>query len=343
MPNTLLVPAVAERLLALHEPARALRDKTARDFLADPATEVLGSGSNVLILESHLPQVAHIAATGWRALTAGAKVWITAEAGLLLDTLVRETARRGWYGLERLAEIPGTIGAAPMQNVGAYGAQLSDCVTGLTAWDRATGRIVWWPAAECGFAYRDSRFKQEAPRWLILSVDFLLSTTRPAEWPPLEYPGIAAAADAFCAEQSCLPAALTPLDVAQIITRVRRQKLPDWRSPPPGSAGSFFQNPIVPRHQAQALRARYPELPLYATECADQMKLSAGWLIEQCGWRGRRIGDAGIYDAHALVLVNHGRATGAALWALAQQIRAAVSSQFGVALTPEPRLIGRPG
>ncbi len=311
-----------------------------RAFLADPRTEVLGSGSNILILNSPLPQVAQITAAGWQALIVGEQVYLTAEAGLGLDALVRETTARGWFGLERLAEIPGTVGAAPMQNVGAYGVQLSDCVTGLTVWDRARARMAHWRPEDCGFAYRDSRFKQEEPRWLVLSVGLRLSTRPPADWPPLSYPGVHAAAEAYSAAHDRPFAELTPADLAEIITRVRRQKLPDWRNPPPGSAGSFFQNPVVPAAQASALRDRYPQLPQYATDQPARVKLSAGWLIEHCGWRGRREGDAGISAEHALVLVNHGHASGAALWSMAQHIQRDVLAHFGVPLIPEPRLLG---
>lgn len=340
VPNTLLVAATAERLLALNHPVRALKNPAVRDFLKDPATEILGAGSNVLILTATLPQVAQIHATGWHALIVGHRVWITAEAGLSLDTLVRETTTRGWYGLERLAEIPGTIGAAPMQNVGAYGVQLSDFIQRVTVWDRHTGQLCHWSPSDCGFSYRDSRFKQEEPRWLILSVMLALSTEQPADWPPVEYPGVLPIAQNISTERARPLPALTPADMADIITQVRRQKLPDWRTPPPGSAGSFFQNPVVPAEQAIALHARYPSLPRYPMDSAAWVKLSAGWLIEQSGWRGHRSGDAGIYSAHALVLVNHGRATGAALWALAQQIQTDVYARFGVRLTPEPRRLG---
>ncbi|WP_407276680.1 UDP-N-acetylmuramate dehydrogenase [Halothiobacillus sp. DCM-1] len=340
--NTLCVSASAQRLLVLHHPMRALRDPEVRTFLMDPVTEVLGSGSNVLLLSDELPRVAQIQAKGWWALQRDTRVWITAEVGLWLDTLVRETASRGWYGLERLAEIPGTCGAAPMQNVGAYGLQLSERVTGVTVWDRQTGQVSRWSSTECGFAYRDSRFKQEEPRWLILAVHLLLSTQRPKDWPPVDYPGVRPIAEARAAARGDALSALTPLDMVEIITQVRRKKLPDWRSPPPGSAGSFFQNPVVPAEKAAALQAQFPELPQYPTDAPDQIKLSAGWLIERCGWRGYRSGDAGVFDAHALVLVNHGQATGAALWALAQRIQQDVQARFGVWLIPEPRqLSGR--
>lgn len=338
--NTLLVSATAQRMLAIYQPMRALRDAAVRTFLADPHTEILGAGSNVLILSEQLPQVAQIRATGWQALVAGAHVWIVAEAGLGLDELVRATAARGWFGLERLAEIPGTVGAAPIQNVGAYGVQLSDFVTGLTVWDRTLHCLTHWTAAECEFSYRDSRFKQEPARWLVLSVALRLSTRPPADWPPLDYPGIQGAAEQYAVAQARPLTALTPLDLAAIITGVRQKKLPDWRRPPPGSAGSFFQNPIVPLAQATALRNRFPQLPQYATPMPTEMKLSAGWLIEHSGWRGRRIGDAGVYSEHALVLVNHGQASGAALRALAEQIQRDVWQRFGVQLVAEPRYLG---
>jgi UDP-N-acetylmuramate dehydrogenase len=342
--NTMRVAAFAGHYLRIRNVHAALQDELVRtDWLADPQTLIVGGGSNILFVRSRVDKVVHLAAAGFGYEEESQTVLAWAEGGLGFDDWVRWTTNQGWYGLECLAEIPGTVGAAPIQNVGAYGAQLSDVLVSVDVWDRVQQCRSVLPAAACDFGYRHSCFKAEPHRWFILRVTVRLRKTPPPDWPQFNYPGLAQAADAFAHEAQCALSLLTPSDFAQIITRVRRQKLPDWREPCLGSLGSFFQNPVVSNSFAAMLKQRWPDLPVYPQAAHSavlaESKLSAGWLIEQAGWRGFSHNNAGIYAKHALVLVNLGGALGADLWRLAQRIQADVWERYGVRLVPEPLII----
>ena len=239
------------------------------------------------------------------------------------------TLGRGLCGLENLALIPGTVGAAPIQNIGAYGVEVREHVHVVEAFDRERGDFVRLDADACAFAYRDSLFKHAPDRYIVNAVEFRLPH---ACTPRLGYAGLAEELQAMGVEGT--PRAS---QVAEAVIRIRRRKLPDPAVL--GNAGSFFKNPIVPLAQAEALLAEHPALPVFRGSDADSRKLSAAWLIDQCGWKGHRDGDAGVSPDHALVLVNHGQATGAELLALAQRIQASVFERFGIRLEPEPRII----
>jgi UDP-N-acetylmuramate dehydrogenase len=267
---------------------------------------------------------------------------VRAEAGVDWDACVRWTLAQGLGGLENLTLIPGTVGAAPIQNIGAYGVEVADRIHAVEAWDMEAAQLRRLAPADCAFAYRDSRFKREAGRWIVTAVEFALSR-RPVL--QLDYAGIidelaAMGVDAPDAQQ-----------VADAVTRIRRRKLPDPTVV--CNAGSFFKNPIVPASLAAVLQDAHPALPVFPlapfpadaalhdeTGTAGLRKLSAAWLIDACGWKGHRDGDAGVSTEHALVLVNHGAATGQQLLDLARRIAASVDARFGVALEPEPRIIG---
>ncbi len=342
--NTMRVPAFAGRYLRICDAHAALEhEKVRTDWLADPKTLIVGGGSNILFVRPQVEKVVHLAAATFGYVDEPHTVLAWAEGGLGFDDWVRWTTTQGWYGLERLAEIPGTVGAAPIQNVGAYGMQLSDVLISVDVWDRVQQCRSVLPAAACDFGYRYSCFKAEPHRWFILRVTVRLRKTAPPDWPPLNYPGLAQAADSFAHEANRALPLLTPCDLAQIITRVRRQKLPDWRELRLGSLGSFFQNPVVSNSFAAALKQRWPDLPVYPQAAQNafvaESKLSAGWLIEQAGWRGFSHNNAGIYAQHALVLVNLGGALGSDLWDLAQRIQADVFERYGVQLVPEPLII----
>jgi UDP-N-acetylmuramate dehydrogenase len=253
---------------------------------------------------------------------------VRVEAGHLWDRFVDWTLEQGLAGLENLALIPGLAGAAPIQNIGAYGVEISEHLESVEAWDRERSRFVCLANAECQFGYRDSVFKQHGDRWVVTAVSFRLPRRRS---PTLDYKGIGAAlADAGISQP-------TARDVAEVVRRMRRAKLPYPQEL--GNAGSFFKNPIVPRPTAQRILAENPGLPVYPAG-PEQAKMSAAWLIERCGWRGYREGDAGIAAKHALVLVNYGSATGTQLIDLARRVAASVQERFGVLLEPEPRIIG---
>jgi len=251
-----------------------------------------------------------------------------AEAGAGWHACVLRSLALGLGGLENLALVPGTVGASPIQNIGAYGVELDSRVHEVEAWDRDTRRMVRLSREACGFGYRDSRFKREPDRWLVTAVEFALSREPVLV---LDYAGLR---DELAAAPGSTRSAA---DVADAVCRIRRRKLPDPAVI--GNAGSFFKNPVVPGAQARQLLATHPGMPVFGA--ADgRSKLSAAWLIDACGWKGHRDGDAGVSATHALVLVNHGGAQGRDLLALARRIAASVQDRFGVALQPEPRIVG---
>lgn len=302
-----------------------------RAALADPALAamprlVLGGGSNLLLTSDFPGLVLHIALEGKEILPGDADhVHARVAAGENWHAFVQWTLEQGCGGLENLSLIPGTAGAAPIQNIGAYGLETKDLFLELSAFDPASGEIVTMKRADCRFAYRDSIFKQEAGRGLIvLDVTFAL----PRQWQPnLRYAELAAAV----AEQGL--AAPTPRQVADTVIAIRRRKLPDPAEI--GNAGSFFKNPVVSAEHCARLLRQFPALVHHAQPDGSE-KLAAGWLIDQCGWKGRSMGAAGVYPKQALVLVNNGGATGADVQRLAAAIQADVAARFGVALEPEP-------
>lgn len=313
--------------------AEAESDQLVREALAYAEAQqlsllVLGGGSNLLLTADVQALVLRMASRGIRLLSDdGEQVLVEAEAGELWHPFVQWTLAQGFAGLENLSLIPGTVGAAPVQNIGAYGVELKDLFAGLTALDRHTGELREFSLEECGFAYRDSLFKRESGRWLILRVRFALSHSAALH---LDYGPVRQR----LAEQGI--DAPTALDVSQAICAIRSEKLPDPAVL--GNAGSFFKNPVVPAALAQRLRAEHADLVGYP-QADGQVKLAAGWLIERAGWKGFREGDAGVHRLQALVLVNYGSATGAQLLALAQRIQADIAQRFAVELEIEPNVL----
>ena len=334
--NTFGLDAHAGALLDTDDPADlpALFDDTLRGALP----LVIGGGSNLLIVEN--PRVAlRFGGETIRVIDdRDDRAVVRAEAGVEWHAFVLWTLEQGLAGLENLALIPGTVGAAPIQNIGAYGVEAGERIVAVEAFDRLDGGLRRFTHADCAFAYRDSAFKRDLDRWLIVAVEFELprASTLPDDALKLDYAGIG---DELKAMGVAKPGVR---DVAEAVIRLRRRKLPDPAVV--GNAGSFFKNPIVPAGQAEALQILHPGLPVFRGDAAGTRKLSAAWLIEQDGWKGARSedgsGDAGVSDRHALVLVNHGHATGAELLALARRIAAGVQRRFGVAIEPEPRLVG---
>ncbi|MFZ6048829.1 UDP-N-acetylmuramate dehydrogenase [Pseudomonas sp. CR3202] len=313
--------------------AEAHDDVQVREALALAADRslpllVIGGGSNLLLTRDVEALVLRMASRGIRLLADdGEKVVLEAEAGEPWHPLVLWTLEQGLGGLENLSLIPGTVGAAPMQNIGAYGVELKDVFAGLTALDRQTGELREFGLEDCQFAYRDSLFKREAGRWLILRVRFNLSRAAQLH---LDYGPVR---QRLRDEGIETP---TPKDVSRAVCAIRSEKLPDPMEL--GNAGSFFKNPLVSGEQAERLKAAHPDLVAYP-QGDGLVKLAAGWLIERAGWKGFRDGDAGVHRLQALVLVNYGAATGSQLHALAQRIRADIVAKFGVELEMEPNLI----
>lgn len=288
---------------------------------------VVGGGSNLLLTRDVDALVLHMASRGRRILSDdGERVVIEAESGEPWHPFVQWSLAQGLCGLENLSLIPGTVGAAPMQNVGAYGVEIKDVFAGLTALDRETGQLRDFTLNECAFAYRDSVFKRNPGRWLILRVRFVLSRTLRAH---LDYGPVRQRLQEQGVQE------VTAQAISDAICSIRREKLPDPAEL--GNAGSFFKNPVVSVQLAESIRARYPSLVAYP-QSEGQVKLAAGWLIEQAGWKGYREGDAGVHRLQSLVLVNYGQASGAQLHALAQRIQADIFERFGVELEMEPNL-----
>ena len=298
---------------------------------------VLGGGSNLVLTQDFNGLILQMAILGKQKIGEDDDaVYVAAAAGEDWNTFVQWTLAQGWPGLENLSLIPGTVGAAPVQNIGAYGLELSERLHEVEALDLDSGESRRFDRAACRFAYRDSVFKQEgwhrSGQMAIVRVVFRL----PKKWTPLtRYADLGQELEA---RQIAEP---NPADIAAAVTAVRRRKLPDPAVLP--NAGSFFQNPVVDIVTATKLAAHYPDLPRYRTTPAspDRIKLAAGWLIEQAGWKGRSIGPVGMYEKQALVLVNHDPATarGTDVGLLAEAIRMDVRRKFGVWLSPEPVFI----
>jgi UDP-N-acetylmuramate dehydrogenase len=326
--NTLRVDARAALLADVHD-ATAIPELLAHPALRDSTPLLLGEGSNVLFAGDVEDPVVTLKAHGVDVLSEDDEAArIRVAAGEHWDDCVRWTLAQGFAGLENLILIPGSVGAAPMQNIGAYGVEVGEFIETVDAFDLHERRVVTFDNAQCAFGYRDSIFKRHPDRWLITAVTLRLPR---AHAPRTDYAGLREEL------QRMGVARPAPINIADAVINLRTRKLPDPALI--GNAGSFFKNPLVPPAQAEALRREHPQLPAWPTD-GDAVKLSAAWLIEACGFKGLREGDAGISNRHALVLVNHGRASGAQLWALAQRVRDGVLARFGVSLEPEPRVIG---
>ncbi|NYT49303.1 UDP-N-acetylmuramate dehydrogenase [Parapusillimonas granuli] len=288
---------------------------------------VLGGGSNVVLAPQVAGLVVKVATSGVRLLDQGDDhVLVEAEGGEVWHDFVARCVAAGWDGLENLALIPGTVGAAPVQNIGAYGVELDQRFHSLLAWDIARRRMVEMGPRDCGFAYRHSVFKEAGPgRWLIVAVRFIL----PRPWAPvLDYPDLRRHAELVRG------AGLTARRVFDAVCEIRRSKLPDPAVL--GNAGSFFKNPIVTAQALETLRLGHPDIVAYRQPDGVSYKLAAGWLIDRAGWKGRRMGPVGVHDRQALVLVNHGGASADDVLSLAAAIRSDVLERFGVALEQEP-------
>lgn len=287
---------------------------------------VLGGGSN-LVLQSDLDGlVLHVALTGrhWRDVGSDTATLVLG-AGENWHDAVLYAANAGYRGIENLALIPGTCGAAPVQNIGAYGVELADTLVCVTALDRSTGETLTLSPSQCAFAYRDSVFKQKPGRYLILDIHLRLSRSRSLQ---LGYGELAAYLDELSGKP---PEAI---DVAEAVMAIRRRKLPDPQRMP--NVGSFFKNPVVGQALHESLKKTWPDLVAYPLPDDKNVKLAAGWLIDQCGWKGYRNATVGVHNMQALVLVNHAGGSGEQVLALAQEIRESVQERFGVTLEQEP-------
>ena len=327
--NTFSVAARAPWLVEISD-ARALGEVLALPELRGAAPLVLGGGSNLLFAGD--AEVAVLALDTYRIDILeddGATAIVRVDAGVQWHALVLWTLQQGLMGLENLALIPGTAGAAPIQNIGAYGTEVGEFVHAVETWDRNTGAMARLDRESCAFAYRDSVFKRVPDRHIVTAVEFMLPRQRALK---LDYAGIPEELQAMDI------AAPTFRDVAEAVIRIRSRKLPNPAVI--GNAGSFFKNPIVPAKLADELQQRHAGLPLFRGDAEGNRKISAAWMIENCGWKGYRDGDAGVAATHALVLVNHGPASASSCAPVAGRIADSVYEKFGVRIEPEPKIIG---
>ena len=291
----------------------------------------IGRGSNLLFLGDYAGTILH---STMRDITVTANegdyVYVRVSAGIIWDDWVQYAVDSHWHGLENLSAIPGEVGAAAVQNIGAYGSEAKDFILFVDTVDLETGAIRHFTNEECRYGYRDSIFKNELRgRYAVTHVHFRLTHDFR---PRLEYGGIRRA----LAEHDIDEVNLTAEQLRQTIIDIRHAKLPDPATL--GNAGSFFKNPIVERNIYEHIRQSYPDAPHYEVD-ADRVKIPAGWMIEQCGWKGKVTGHVGVYEKQALVIVNMGGATGMEVSDLCKSIQADVESHFGIHIEPEVNFI----
>ncbi|MFD2532449.1 UDP-N-acetylmuramate dehydrogenase [Gracilimonas halophila] len=289
---------------------------------------MLGGGSNILFVNDFEGLVIHLNIKGREILEENNKeVLFKVGAGENWHETVKYAVDNGWGGIENLSLIPGSVGAAPIQNIGAYGVELEDVFESLEAVDLDTGISKTFDKSSCEFGYRDSVFKNEFKgKYIITQVTLRLqkdpevNTTYGALSKHLEEKGIS-----------------NPgiKDISETVISIRQSKLPDPAKI--GNTGSFFKNPVISSETFEELQKEYPKIPNYPA--GEEVKIPAAWLIDQCGWKGKQIGDAGVHKVHALVIVNYGNATGAEIIELAEKIRHSVFEKFGVKLIPEVNIV----
>lgn len=300
-----------------------------RDLLIRPEWKnnhhyFLGGGSNILFTKDYSGLLIQNKITGKEIITENEEyLEVQVGAGESWNDLVHWSVTRNLWGIENLVLIPGTVGASPVQNIGAYGQEAADTIVSVSGVDTETGRSFVFAGEQCEFAYRSSIFKEYPGRFIITRVVYRLSKKRK---PCLEYGSIQKLIEGRDAAQ------LSSLEIAEIITQIRQSKLPSLGEI--GMAGSFFKNPIISVEHYQELQKKYPEIPSYPAGDL-QVKIPAGWIIEILGFKGVQKGNVGTYKKHALVLVNYGQATGSEVWDFAQEIITKTHNVFGINLEPE--------
>ena len=288
---------------------------------------LLGGGSNLLLTADYAGTVLHSAIKGWECTSEGSDVLLRCGSGETWDDIVALCVEHGWYGAENLSIIPGEVGACAVQNIGAYGVEAKDIIYKVEAVEIATGNCCEMSNAECEYSYRQSKFKHEwRDQYVITYVTFRLKKQFS---PKLDYGNIRSELQRKGINH---PSAA---QLRQCIIDIRNAKLPDPKVE--GNAGSFFMNPVVEREKYEQLAALYPDMPHYTIDERHE-KIPAGWMIEQCGWKGRSLGRAGVHDKQALVLVNRGGATGAEIVRLCETVCHDVKEKFGIEIKPEVNL-----
>jgi UDP-N-acetylmuramate dehydrogenase len=289
---------------------------------------VLGGGSNMLFTENFNGLVLKVGITGITYTTQGDDVLLNAGAGVIWNDLVNYCVENGFAGMENLSLIPGTVGASPIQNIGAYGVELKDIFTSCTAFEIATGKIKKFSYEECKFGYRDSVFKNELKgKYIITGVTFHLSKTANLK---THYGAITTELVARGIDKP------TIADISKVVSAIRVSKLPDPKTI--GNAGSFFKNPVISQSDFDILSANFPDVVSFPVG-NNEVKLAAGWLIEQCGFKGMVVGETGTWKNQALVLVNHGNASGHEVYNFSEQIIKTVRAKFNVNLEREVNIL----
>lgn len=288
--------------------------------------KVIGGGSNIILSHDIDGLVLLMRSRGVQIIAKqGTSHIVEVAAGMVWQDLVMWSVKQGLGGIENLSLIYGTVGAAPVQNIGAYGVEFKDVCEEVDALNRQTGLLQTFTAEQCQFSYRDSIFKHQAEQWIITKVRIKLDSKAPIQI-------------GYAALQQNLPAqadTLTYAEISQLVVKTRQQRLPDPSEL--ANVGSFFKNPIVSQQKANQLKEQYPDLVVYPYQ-DQQVKLAAGWLIDKAGWKGYREGEVGTYPKQALVLVNYGQATSNDILTFAHKLQADVAQKFGVNLEAEPVL-----
>ena len=321
--NTFGIDAKCSRFLEYESVDEAIE---VAKILRESATPyiIIGGGSNLLLTKDYDGIVVRSSVHKCK----HSALLLTVGSGEVFDDVVADCVKQGYYGMENLSLIPGDVGASAVQNIGAYGVEAKDVIECVEAVRIATGEVVTFRCEDCGYGYRQSKFKTDwKNQYLITYVTYRLSTTFV---PHLDYGNIRTE---LARKGITSP---TAQQLRDTIIEIRNAKLPDPKVT--GNAGSFFMNPIVDRQQYESLAAQYEGMPHYDID-AGHVKIPAGWMIDQCGWKGKTVGCAGVHDKQALVLVNRGGATGAEIVALCETIQKDVKAKFGIEIHPEVNII----
>ena len=311
-----------------YESVEELKDLLGQSSLVEATWLHIGGGSNLLFTKDYPGMILHSAIKGFKVVGENdEEVLVRAGAGEVWDDFVAYTVEKGWYGAENLSLIPGEVGASAVQNIGAYGVEAKDLIVKVETIEVATGKERVFENEECGYAYRESIFKHALKgKYIVTHVIYRLSKKASYR---LDYGNVRSELE----KRGC---ELTLENVRQTIIDIRESKLPDPQVQ--GNAGSFFMNPIVPRPLFEELLSQYPSMPFYEVD-TERVKIPAAWMIDQCGWKGKQLGRAGVHNKQALVLVNCGGATGQEIIALSEEIQRSVFDKFGVRIYPEVNFI----
>ena len=324
--NTFAVEANAKKIIHLDDETKLV--ELFGQGLFTEKFYILGGGSNVLFTQDFSGTIIRISNKGIQHFIEGSNIYITAAAGEVWNDLVWYCVRHDFPGMENMALIPGTVGASPVQNIGAYGAELMDIFYSCRAFDTKTGEFKTFQNADCEFTYRDSIFKSKHKgRYIILSVTYKLSLHASRN---TKYGAIEQELQKRGIQQPSIK------DIAEVVSHIRVEKLPDPSTV--GNAGSFFKNPIVPNELLEKLKLSYPEIVFYPFSDKES-KLAAGWLIEQCGWKGKSVDQVATWKNQALVIINCGQASGREIYDLSTRIIEDVHKKFGVTLEREVNIL----